>query len=99
LAGTKNDLVIDKALAGIYTKVFDSAEGKRVLTDLVLRFKAIDSLVPLPSHNPAVATPLIDPLRMAADAGAESVVLHILAMVEGNKVGRFREVIASAMSE
>lgn len=88
------DLVIDKALTGLYTKVFDSSEGQRVLQDLMLRFHAIDRLVLPESERKGIP---IDPLETHIKIGEHGVIMHILACVEGNKVGRFKERIAKAM--
>jgi hypothetical protein len=96
MAKKKNDLVIDDALASLYTKTFESPEGKQVLEDLMLRFHALDGIVP-PS-KPGVAPVPVDPVGMAMSVGNQQVVLHILACIEGNKVGRFRELTARAMT-
>lgn len=93
----KNDLVIDKELTGLYTKVFESAEGKRVLEDLMVRFHTLDGVAP-PPKKPGELPPPIDPISMAIGVGNQQVVLHILACVEGNKVGRFKEMVAQAMT-
>lgn len=95
LGNIKNDLVIDSALVSLYTKVFESAEGKQVLSDLMLRFHVLDGVVAPPEHRRGP----IDPNEVLVNVGNQQVVLHILACVEGNKVGRFKEKAAVAMTE
>ena len=91
----KDPLVIDKDLVTAYTKVFESAEGKRVLQDLMLRFHVLDGVVLPPEQRKGP----VDPNEALVFAGNQAVVLHILACVEGNKAGRFREMAARAISE